>query len=59
MSEIFKSMKLVGLYPDSFDEEITDFLYLLAFRHSKNLEEIQYKDFVKVFDEDFNLIEDK
>ena len=59
MSDIIKSMKLVGLYPDSFDEEIIDFIYFLAMRHSKNLEEIEYKSFMKVFDEDYNLIEDK
>ena len=59
MNEIIKSMKLVGLYPDSFDEDIRDFIYFLALRHSKSLEEIEYKDFMKVFDEDYSFIDDK
>ena len=59
MGEIFKSMKLVGMFPDSFDEDIRDFISFLAFRHSKSLEEIQYKDFMKVFDDDYSIIEDK
>ena len=52
-------MKMDNRNPESFDEEIRDFLYFLAFRHSKSLEEIQYKDFMKVFDEDYSFIEDK
>ena len=59
MSEIIKSMKLVGLYPDSFDEDIRDFIDFLAFRHSKTLDEIEYKDFMKVFDEEYSFIDDK
>lgn len=59
MQEIIKSMKLVGLYPDSFDEEIQDFLHFLAMRHAKSLNEVHYKDFMKAFEEDYSLIEDK
>ena len=59
MAEIFKAMKLVGLYPDSMDPELRDFLHFLAMRHSKSLEEVVYKEFVKVFDEDYSFIEDK
>jgi hypothetical protein len=58
MSEILKSMKLVGLFPDSWDEDILEFIYFLAFRHSKSLEEIDYKKFMKVFDEDYSFIDD-
>lgn len=57
-SEIMKSMKLVGLYVDSFDKEIIDFLQFLAMRQSESLEKVNYKEFLKVFDENFNLIED-
>ena len=58
MPEILKSMKLVGLFPDSWDEDILEFIYFLAFRHSKSLEEINYKKFMKVFDEDYSFIDD-
>lgn len=58
VEEINKSMKLVGLFPDSFDEELKEFLLFLAIRHSKSLEEVDYKKFMKAFEEDFNLIED-
>lgn len=37
MDEIIKSMKLVGLFPDSWDEDILEFINFLAFRHSKSL----------------------
>ena len=59
MDEIIKSMKLVGLYPDSFDEDIRDFIDFLAMRHSKGLDDIEYKDFMKVFEEDYSFIDDK
>jgi len=59
MTEIIKSMKLVGLYPDSFDEDIRDFIDFLAMRHSKGLDDIEYKDFMKVFEEDYSFIDDK
>jgi hypothetical protein len=59
MPEIYEAMGLVGLHPDQFDQEITDFMNFLAIRHSKSLDEVVYKDFVKALDEDYNYIEDK
>jgi flavin-binding protein dodecin len=59
MNDIYKSMKLVGLYPDSWDEDIRDFLQFMAMRHSTSLNEIQYKEFLKIFEEDYNFLEDK
>lgn len=59
MADIYKSMKLVGLYPDSWDEDIREFVEFMAMRHSTSLHEIQYKDFIKIFDEDYNYLEDK
>jgi hypothetical protein len=56
MNEILRCMKLVGLYPDSFDEDIKGFLDFLAMRHSKSLEEVSYKDFMKAFEEDYNFM---
>ena len=59
MADIYKSMKLVGLYPDSWDEDIREFVEFMAMRHSTSLHEIQYKDFIKIFEEDYNYLEDK
>ena len=59
MPEIFKAMKFVDLFPDSWDAELRDFLHFLAMRHSKSLEEVVYKELVKVFEEDYSFIEDK
>jgi hypothetical protein len=59
MESIYESMALVGLHPNQFDEEITDFMNFLALRHSKSLEEVAYKDFVKALDPDYSYIEDK
>jgi len=59
MEEIYEAMGLVGLHPDQFDSEITDFINFLAIRHSKSLEEVVYKDFVKALDPDYSYIEDK
>ena len=59
MEEIFETMGLIGLQPKSFDQEVTDFLEFLAMRHAKSLKAVPYKDLVKCFDEDYNLIEDK
>ena len=59
MLEIVKSMKILGMFYDSFDDDIKDFLDFLAFRHSKSLDEIEYRDLMKVFDEDYSFIEDK
>lgn len=35
-----------------------DFLLFLAMRHSKSLAEVNFKRFMKAFEEDFNLLED-
>ena len=59
MADIYKSMKLVGLYPDSWDEDIREFVEFMAMRQSTGLSEIQYKDLMKVFDEDYSYLEDK
>ena len=59
MEEIFETMGLIGLQPKSFDQEVTDFIEFMAMRHAKSLSEVPYKDLVKCFDEDYNLIEDK
>ena len=32
MADIYKSMKLVGLYPDSWDEDIREFVEFMAMR---------------------------
>ena len=40
MADIYKSMKLVGLYPDSWDEDIREFIEFMAMRHSTGLNEI-------------------
>lgn len=52
-------MKLIGLYPDSWDEDIKDFVQFMAMRQSTGLDQIQYKELLKIFDEDYNYIEDK
>lgn len=52
-------MKIIGMYPDSFDDEIKDFILFLAMRHSKSLEEINYKHFINSLKEDFSFIEDE
>lgn len=59
MESIYESMALVGLHPNQFDSEITDFMNFLAMRHSKSLEEVAYKDFVKALDPDYSYIDDK
>lgn len=59
LQDIYKSMKLIGLYPDSWDEDIKDFVHYMAMRQSTGFAEIQYKEFIKIFDEDYNYIEDK
>lgn len=59
MESIYESMALVGLHPNQFDSEITDFMNFLALRHSKSLEEVSYKDFVRALDPDYSYIEDK
>jgi hypothetical protein len=52
-------MKLVGLYPDSFDEDLREFLIFMAMRPSSSLKEVVYKDLCKIFDEDYMFLEDK
>ena len=59
IEDVFKSMKLVGVNPDSLDEDIRDFLIFMAMRCSKSLSEIDYEKYVKIFDEDYSYIEDK
>ena len=57
--EIIKCIKIAGLHYDSFDEDIQDFIKFLAMRHSKSIGEIAYKDFLKAFEEDYSMIDDK
>jgi hypothetical protein len=59
MADIYKCMKLVGLYPDSWDEDIKDMIEFMAMRHSFGLNEIHYNELMKVFDEDYSYLEDK
>ena len=59
MPDIFKAMKLLGVFVDQWDPELRDFLDFLAMRHSKSLEEVAYKELVKVFDEDYSFIDHK
>ena len=59
MESIYESMALVGLHPNQFDSEITDFMNFLALRHSKSLEEVVYKDFAAALDPDYSYIDDK
>jgi len=59
IADIYKSMKLVGLYPDSWDEDIREFVEFMGMRQSTGLNEIQYKELVKIFEEDYSYLEDK
>jgi hypothetical protein len=52
-------MKIVGMYPDSLDDDIKDFLLFLAMRHSKSLQEINYKHFINSLKEDYSFIDDE
>lgn len=52
-------MKLAGLFPDSWDEDLRDFLVFMMMRPSKSLQAVAYKDFCKIFSEDYVLLEDK
>ncbi|MFN7881261.1 MAG: hypothetical protein ACK5NI_02180 [bacterium] len=56
--DLFKSMKIVGMFPDSFEDDIKDFILFLAMRHSKSLEEINFKKFLNCLKEDYSLIDD-
>ena len=58
MDEIFKIMKINGINPDTMDEELKDFMMFLAMRQSKSFSQVDYKAFMKVFESDYNLIED-
>ena len=57
MEDIFKTMKMNGINPDSLDDELKEFMIFLAMRVSKSLSEIDYKEFAKVFEPSYNLIE--
>jgi hypothetical protein len=59
IEDIYKCMKLVGLYPDTWDEDIIEMIEFMAMRQSSGLDEIQYKDLMKVLDEDYSYLEDK
>ena len=52
-------MKVIGIMVGNFDPEVKDFIYFLAMRHSKSLDEVRYPDLLKAFGEDFNFIDDK
>lgn len=41
------------------DEELREFIEFLAMRHSESLDKIDYKEFAKVFEDDFNLVDGK
>jgi len=58
LEDIFKSMKINGVNPDSMDEELKEFLLFLIMRKSKSLREIDYKELMKVFESDYNLVDD-
>lgn len=58
MEDIWKSMQLCGLYPKSFDDDVRNFLMFLAMRHSRSLAQVDFKRFMKAFEEDYNLLED-
>lgn len=47
------------MYPDSFEDDIKDFILFLAMRHSKSLEEINYKKFLNCLKEDYSMIDDE
>ena len=57
--DLFKSMKIVGMFPDSFEDDIKDFILFLAMRHSKSLEQINFKKFLNCLKEDYSLIDDE
>ena len=52
-------MKLVGLFPNQFDPDVTDFLEFMALRYSESLNEVVFADFMNIFDEDYSYIDDK
>lgn len=39
------------------DEELWEFLKIIALRHSTSLNEVRYKDFMTVFSEDYELVD--
>lgn len=47
------------MFPDSFEDDIKDFILFLAMRHSKSLEEINFKKFLNCLKEDYSLIDDE
>ena len=57
LSDIFKTMKMNGINPETMDEELREFMLFLAMRVSNSLAEVDYKEFVKVFEPGYNLIE--
>ena len=58
LSEIYKSMKILGIMTGTFDDDIKDFIQFLAMRHSKSLEEVKFAKFLEPFNEDYNYLED-
>ena len=38
LDDIYKSMRIVGMMTNQFDEDIKDFISFLAMRHSKSLD---------------------
>lgn len=59
LEDVFKSMRLVGVSPDSLDEEIKNFLVFMAMRCSHSLKDVDYTKFIKIMEEDYSFIEDK
>lgn len=57
IEDVFKSIKLVGIIPESLDEDVREFLRFMALRNSRGLNQIDYNAFMKIFEDDYNLIE--
>ena len=49
-------MRVMGI--QIYDDEIIEFLRFMCMRQSESLSKVNYKELVKIFDEDYNLIED-
>ena len=59
MSDIFKSIKMIGVFDGQLEDGIHEFLQFLAMRHSKSFDEVDYKKLLDTFEEDYNFLEDK
>lgn len=59
LSEIYHVMKLNQIMVGTFDDEIKEFIQYLAMRHSKSLDEVDYKKLINAFGEEFNIVDDE